>query len=445
MPALHTLCLFRNRIVGLEAAITSLRLCPKLRSLDLDGNPLALEPGYRHHVVRALVRLETFDTEPVRALDRELSREFFFSQAQTCNASQPARLVSDDDDKHRFKWNSLPKGNVCLFDSDKLNNHPVALTYLANHVLSKPVALESVASAAASLADDHDRTDACRQSFVGRLRGSTQREQGETPQVDEDDDERGVTSQSDQRAAALHQSLAPVTSATDASDPYQTIRRLIQYIEILQRELAERRDSSASARDSSEIDQLRVENANMYHLREANATLRKDVETLRTRAARADELAKENRDLRGRLAASHPPAGTLDKESPKDGPTNEPSLKQTPSDAGLEDANQQLDSSPRPASGRSSTGSREARVLKVEASARDLGSPTISDILLLRSTSGDDDASWEAMSTPRRGAQGVPTSDKVVCTRHAWVLLNNRDADHRPDVAGSDDDAPSDG
>lgn len=412
MPELHTLCLFRNRIAGLEAAIASLRLCPKLRSLDLDGNPLALEPGYRHHVVRTLVRLEAFDTEPVRSLDRELAREFF-AQAQTA----PQAVVSDG--PHRFKWNSLPKGKVRLFDSDKLNNNPVALTYLANHLVSEPVAPES----AASPTNDDDRTDESRRSFVGRLRDNTQREQEETPQVDEDDDERGLTSQRAQRAiAALEQSHAPVTSATDASDPYQTIRRLIQYIEILQRELADRRDSSATTRDSSEIEQLRVENANMYQLREANAALRKDVQTLRARVAKADELAKDNRHCRESLAASHAPVGTFD-ECRTDDHTDESTRNE-----GLENVSRRPVSSPRrPASGRSSTGGREARALKAQASVRDVGSPTISDILLLRSTSGNDDASWEAMSTPRRRAQDAPTSDKVVCTRHAWVLLDNSD------------------
>lgn len=60
-PKLHTLCLFRNGFSALPEILAALRQLPKLRELDLDGNPCAHSSGYKHHIVRALGRLTTLD------------------------------------------------------------------------------------------------------------------------------------------------------------------------------------------------------------------------------------------------------------------------------------------------------------------------------------------------------------------------------------------------
>jgi Leucine-rich repeat (LRR) protein len=51
-PRLTTLCLFRNHLSSLDDALPHLRALPRLRDLDLDGNPCAGTQHYRHRVVR---------------------------------------------------------------------------------------------------------------------------------------------------------------------------------------------------------------------------------------------------------------------------------------------------------------------------------------------------------------------------------------------------------
>ena len=64
--------------------------------VDLDGNPLAREEGYRHHAVARLPRLEALDGEPVQDLDRELARDYRKGGATSRVATS-------------FDWNSLPR------------------------------------------------------------------------------------------------------------------------------------------------------------------------------------------------------------------------------------------------------------------------------------------------------------------------------------------------
>ena len=75
LKQLKTLCLFANDIERCELVLDALSRCP-LTELDLDGNPLAREEGYRHHAVARLSRLEALDGEPVQDLDRELARDY---------------------------------------------------------------------------------------------------------------------------------------------------------------------------------------------------------------------------------------------------------------------------------------------------------------------------------------------------------------------------------
>ncbi len=73
---LQTLHLFRNNIANLELAITVLSHLPRLRELELAGNPCALAPEYKHRMVLHL-ELETLDGDTINQLDYDLANEYF--------------------------------------------------------------------------------------------------------------------------------------------------------------------------------------------------------------------------------------------------------------------------------------------------------------------------------------------------------------------------------
>ena len=167
-PKLHTLCLYRNMFGDLSDALACVRQLPKLRELDLDGNGAATASGYRHHVVRALGRLESLDGEPVSELDRDLADHFFSNAGGGAagNANRPstapdggrrarpgAGLSVDggaagagggaDASTTEFDWSELPKGDVRLVGSKGLNSNPVMVTYVAEQLLANPTSSAS--------------------------------------------------------------------------------------------------------------------------------------------------------------------------------------------------------------------------------------------------------------------------------------------------------------
>lgn len=73
---LQTLHLFRNNIANLELAITALSHLPRLRELELAGNPCALAPEYKHRLVLHL-ELETLDGDTINQLDYDLANDYF--------------------------------------------------------------------------------------------------------------------------------------------------------------------------------------------------------------------------------------------------------------------------------------------------------------------------------------------------------------------------------
>ncbi|KAJ8598179.1 hypothetical protein CTAYLR_007372 [Chrysophaeum taylorii] len=469
LPLLHTLCLFRNQLTGLDDTIQSVRLCPKMRVLDLDGNPLALEPGYKHHVVRALVRIEMLDGDPILALDRELSREYFAQQAVNRRKSvryatapadvQRSPLCQSNSESHRFKWKSLSKGRVRLYDSDRLNNDPVALTYLANHVLTSEAKPET---------PEEEGGEGTR-SFVDRLRGNEHR----APRGSgEDDDTKKNEPKGPSRPVSV-EPPSPVTSSTDASNPYHTIRRLIQKVEKLQTEIAQLHKTPRAA--NIDLERLRIENANMNHLRDDNMTLRQ--------AAAADNLAKENRDLPSRLSESDAKLQEMHLQeitaSGRQGRLSTAALSRPKTAAekikeelidenvdtefadlfhrnknsldairqSIKEASGDLtvpDEANRTVVVRPLTGSYEARVLKSQATALELAAragPSLSDILALRRAAPVDEGAWESMCTPRRPShhQGA-AADRVTSTRHAWVLWEDGDAPSKGSSTGEEDE-----
>ena len=130
------------------------------------------------------------------------------------------------------------------------------------------------------------------------------RERALRPRESREDDDRCLF--------AWHQVTA-ISAAVDASDPYLTIRRLIALVESLQSEVrgGSKRGRDAAADDDddddddedvgAELERLRVENNNMYQIREENERLKAEVRGRRTDDNALAALRAENEDLRSRL------------------------------------------------------------------------------------------------------------------------------------------------
>ncbi|GLC36097.1 hypothetical protein PLESTB_001381000 [Pleodorina starrii] len=73
---LHTLHLFRNNISNLDMTMLVLAGLPKLRELELAGNPCALAPEYKHRVVLQL-DLQSLDGDTIAQLDYDMANEYF--------------------------------------------------------------------------------------------------------------------------------------------------------------------------------------------------------------------------------------------------------------------------------------------------------------------------------------------------------------------------------
>lgn len=73
---LETLAAASNMVASLGDAIATLSSLPRLRSLELAGNPCALGEPYRHELLSALPDLSDLDGDGVVALDRELAADW---------------------------------------------------------------------------------------------------------------------------------------------------------------------------------------------------------------------------------------------------------------------------------------------------------------------------------------------------------------------------------
>ena len=244
LKELRTLCLFANHIEHCELTLDALSRCSSLKELDLDGNPLAREEGYRHHALNRMPRLEALDGDTIQTLDRDLARDYVKGKG-----GATARVDT------AFDWSSLPRESRLFGEAaDALNDDKVAVDYLAKQILANPMR--------GPVDDDAWRPDDARK-FVARLK----------------------------REATAHRQ--PQSAALDVADPYVTIRKLIQLVESLQAELRGTKQGP-DAELEKEVDALRVENGNMYQLQQENGELRK-------RAYDFETLTRENKDLNARL------------------------------------------------------------------------------------------------------------------------------------------------
>ena len=534
LPLLRTACLFGNQLSGLDGTLETLRRCPKLREVDLLGNPLAHERGYKHRVVRCLVRLEALDGDPVMPFDKEMSREFFASEragggddgkkTRPSTAPAPEKRPPLTNKNEAFDWACLPKEKPRLFGAqadDKLHADPVALGYLAKHVLDHPMQ-------GPAYRDGDWRADDARK-FVERLRLRSATHKDSL-----------VTGGPAAKGCADVDGATRVASAVDASDPYLTIRRLIALVESLQSDAT--RAPAAPAADvadiSRELERLRVENANMFLIREENASLRKRVGEKDADAGELRRLRSENADLAARLGEAEaqlqalhlaaitgsgaaapaprprtaaeiidecageiddeleglfranaaslsqlrsdveafqfevgvepnvgppaaapvapialekpvtPPPGQTDREPDVDTPAHVRGRPLWSSPGGDADSAAAVAAAPLPPSP-ARPGSRAGRALKARAAAPAPSrpkTPSVADILAGRRTreaasESDDDESadvWNAALDARKRAGAPAVSDRVVTTKHAWLLMGDDAADDGAEESKAD-------
>nr|CAB3263519.1 leucine-rich repeat-containing protein 43-like [Phallusia mammillata] len=113
-PSLMSLDLSYNNLTGLVELVDRLASLPNLKNLVLQGNPLALIPGYRGHVVDALRELSIFDDITVSADEKHhfkglgKKKELILDEAQlvvtidNLNGIPMPEEMKEDDDRPEF-------------------------------------------------------------------------------------------------------------------------------------------------------------------------------------------------------------------------------------------------------------------------------------------------------------------------------------------------------
>ncbi|KAE9114906.1 hypothetical protein PF010_g9541 [Phytophthora fragariae] len=329
---LNTLSLYGNRIADLDSALHICRGLPKLRSLDLGGNPCSRDvEGYKFRVVRVLSRLKTLDGDHVTQLDKDLTQEFFASMhknRQSNNGfigSRPftapaapgvrgslAANIPKSNGVDPFASSLMPRGNVRLFRDDFLNNNPILLEYMAENAGGASGADESNYPTVSS-DRDADEGAPTTSSFVDKMRNANTLPNSET----EDTGANGALG--DLGKLTLSPSVSTSNLGLDPSDPNTTIRKLLKHIEVLMESLAQYKNHQLDAVSESLLEenkQLQTENNNIPILQEQIQDLKKQLATLecdpsRTRVPETKRvksleqqnasLQRENERLRGML------------------------------------------------------------------------------------------------------------------------------------------------
>ena len=225
----------------------------------------------------------------------------------------------------------LPKKSKKLFRSDFLNNHPIMMEYLATGVMNKDQQDEEEIAAEKRAEEEkkkkveqqaqRKKSKKKRGSFVDRLRGkfnlmniqvtdenniiiedgnyirSQKAMEEEEEEVRGNDTRDDDESNSNTKRDSSYDALANSISLADPSDPHQMIRKLFEIVEMQESEIEQLKKNNENNTTSNgenmndimqEIQILRVENANMFMIKNENERLRKQISLLEK------ELKKNN-------------------------------------------------------------------------------------------------------------------------------------------------------
>ena len=132
---LTTVCLYHNSLLNLSATVSVLRTLPKLRTLDVAGNPCTRDAGAHHELVLQLPRVKQLDGEAVSALDRDLAEMYFVKHARRAKAkaARPSTAPSSGGSQSGMRGlDSAPLSRDSqLFRSSDLNDNATVIDYLA--------------------------------------------------------------------------------------------------------------------------------------------------------------------------------------------------------------------------------------------------------------------------------------------------------------------------
>ncbi|TYZ59684.1 hypothetical protein PybrP1_011345 [[Pythium] brassicae (nom. inval.)] len=349
---LNTLSLYGNVITDLDAALHTCRAFPKLRSLDLGGNPCSRETeGYKFKVVRVLPRLKKLDGDQITQLDKDLAEDFAVhgstktqSAARSNGGFRPftAPAGGANDRLRNSRWDAptpkaydpfsskdMPRGNVRLFRDDFLNNNPILLEYLVEdaHEVSPLGGMGVVGQTRAKFqghdSDNREQIDADRAAgpvssssasagFVGKMRTANPlRSAGTTNDSADDSAAPGGT-----ESAALERPTTAISSSgssvqtshfsIDPSDPKATTRKLLKHIEILMETISSQKNRQMDACSDALVEEnkrLQIENNNIPILLEQIGELKKQLAAVGGGARGSTADVKRSKELEHENAA----------------------------------------------------------------------------------------------------------------------------------------------
>jgi len=253
---LKELNVFGNLLPDLHQVLGPLASCPELRDLDIASNPCSFEDGCRYQVLASLPFLSLLDQEPITVFDEQMASEShsveqkFGGQLDSIDELQP----TEQEDANNCSTTTQLVG-----ESGQLNDHPVMLEYLAQ---------STIESAELTLQPPKPKTPSS-SSFVSKIRRASAADEAIRP----------GTAQRIEAVLQPHSGWRPGTSSGAPSQP-ETIRRLLKLVESLQGKvntLQMQAECAVTPEAEEELRLLRLENANMHHLRNENDSLKEQM------------------------------------------------------------------------------------------------------------------------------------------------------------------------
>ncbi len=321
---LELLVLFKNGITNIQATQAAVAELPSLIDLELGGNRICGDPGYRHAIIRAGRKLKVLDGEEITELDVELAVE-------AVSAPRPSAVP-------KLKLRGIESSNVGSDAGDArsfggFGDDPILLTYRASAVLEVS-AVEDADSAEKidgkadieKLAGELGKTSGKRGGLVGRLRGTSvskgNKKSAAAP--DENTDNRNIAAaagllginasdfEDDEDDRVDMRNETEQATKLNTQDPWSIVRKLLLKCEHLTDENTKLRRHQLigaggladAAEMQRELERLRIENASMYLLVEENRSLKKENEG----------LTLENQELRMNKAKGRDVIPVLDLE-----------------------------------------------------------------------------------------------------------------------------------